>query len=356
MSRVLLNNHPHVLLYSRGRGRGHAVRDIGISAALRQISPGIRITLVSYATGLHAFREAGFEAIDADLPEFPAFSDNLVAAAKIIARTEPDIVIAQEDIAALVAAKVSNLPTLLETHWFPHPRACNRAAYRYADRILFMEESGLFEEPEEIRGRVRYVGPFVRPLNASPMNRDLYRKELCLGQDDFFLLVIPGSYPEDRSEICELVYDAFMILDCRHKRLRWIAGNDFHYVREKLPISSQVEIHVGHPEIHKWMIAADVLITKGTYNITKEADVLHVPTIVLSHHKNPADDTYAARSVHSTLLSANGLKSKELSALIQTKAATIRSTDPVNDSNENRPGAELIAAEIVEFLASCTLG
>jgi predicted glycosyltransferase len=334
-----------VLFYSKGRGRGHAVRDIAIAEELVKITGKLDISFASYATGADAFREAGKKVIDLGLPEFPSFPESVLCAARFFNCFRPKVVVAQEEIAALTAAKIYDIPTIFQTHWFPPERSCNRSAYQYADHVLFTEEAGLFREIKEVAGRVKYVGPVMRELTACPSRRHAYRAELGLDANDLFILVMPGSHPERQSNICTLIVNAFKELQSEGKnKITWVAGTNYAVVSRQTPKTDEWGVVRYSPETEKWMVASDLLITKGTYNITREAEILRVPSVAITHGVNPVDDVFADKMSLCDLIRVEDIMSSDLAAIIKRKLD--KSSDregKISQVNGARKAAETLA-------------
>ncbi len=154
---------PEILFFSRGRGRGHAVPDMAILDQFRRLSSEADVRFVSYGTGAATLRQAEHSVIDLALPDDARFLDVLVRASRVIHRLKPRFVFAHEEFAALPAAKTFGVPTLLLVDFF-RPVDIWLESLRFADRVVFLERRGLFPEPPQAKGRVRYVGPVVRPL------------------------------------------------------------------------------------------------------------------------------------------------------------------------------------------------
>ena len=155
-----------------------------------------------------------------------------------------------------------------------------------------MEKEGLFPEPKQVRGRVTYVGPVLRQFHYRRNDRESVRAELGLGPRDRLILVLPGSPPEHATPICDLVFGAFRELASSNLQVIWVAGKDFAQVVSFSSESRQVKVLEHEPRLDRLMVAADLAITKGTYNIGRELVALGVPSISLSRY-NDIDDLFA---------------------------------------------------------------
>ena len=168
------------LFFTRGRGRGHAVRDLAIAQQLRVLNPAVKLAFASYDLGYATFIESGEFAHDLRFEERNPFPATVVRAAALIKSLMPRLVVAQEEPAALVAAAVCDIKALFTTSWFSRSSNERYQALEYAHRILFMEEPGLFLVPQELKARVHYCGPVLRPMNSDPAAASVFRSALGL--------------------------------------------------------------------------------------------------------------------------------------------------------------------------------
>lgn len=338
-----------ILFFSRGRGRGHATRDVAIAEALRHLAPRIDIAFASYDSGADSFRSSGESVFDLNLPESNLFTETVVRAGLLMRRTTPKIVVAQEEPAALVAGKVFELRTIFTTHWFPTPNRIGAHALNHADTIVFMEDQGIFDEPPQVRGRVVYCGPVLKRFKHDPTDRLLIRKELGLAPASVLLLVLPGSPPESREPIFELVTKAFGKLGNTSKRLLWIAGDDYLELSERASSMSEIDVIRWTRDIDRLMIASNLIITKGTYNIGREAMALGKPSISITHEFNRIDDIYSRRWPTNLSFRAAMTSPSELAIAISdaiSRSEFIKPDKSLLQSN----GAQLVARILLERL------
>lgn len=287
-----------ILFVSRGRGRGHATRDLAISVELRRLLPGVRIAFCSYSVGRTVFAAAGETVYDLNLPENNRFTETIIRTAEVISALRPALVVAQEEPAALVASSVHRTSAVFTTHWFPVRKRITTEALQHAKRILFMEDAGIFAEPTEVQGRTIYCGPVLRPFAPSPSSPEAYREGLGLQTDCLFVLVLPGSPPEHREPIFDLVMKAFSQLSAPRRRLLWLAGGDFQEIAARSANMPDVTVIEFSHQIDALMLASDIVLSKGTYNTTRETMAHGRPCIVLSHGYNWVDDFFAQRWPH----------------------------------------------------------
>lgn len=133
--------------------------DMAIVEDLRKIRDDVDVRFVSYGTGAATLTERGYPVIDLGLPEANPALETIVLAAQVIGSLEPRLVVAREEFAALPAAKIFGLPAVMISDWFKERSAYSMQTLGYADEVIFLGEPGAFEEPEQAKGRVRYVGP-----------------------------------------------------------------------------------------------------------------------------------------------------------------------------------------------------
>src|SRR5213593_5155940 len=137
----------HILFFSRGRGRGHAVPDIEIFRALETMRSDVDVRFVSYGTGADTFRAFGISLIDLGLPDSGGVVDTSVLAGKLIGWLNPDLVVSHEEFPAIPAAKIFDKRSLVLTDWFLESEGYAMHSLKFADEILFLGQEGVFSEP-----------------------------------------------------------------------------------------------------------------------------------------------------------------------------------------------------------------
>lgn len=279
-----------VLLFSRGRGSGHAIPDIAIVEELRKLRDDVDLRFVSYATGADTLTERGHNVIDLNLPERNPVLETMVRAAKVIARLRPQLVVSHEEFGALPAAKIFDLPAVMITDWFVEPEKFSMQTLQYADEIVFIDDPGIFEEPRYVAGRVQYVGPVLRPFEYSRADRERARRELDLPDDAVVISVLPGNWAtEAREPVYDLLMPAFQRLEAPKKNLIWIAGADQEMLAEKTNDIPGVLIREKDWRMDRLMVASDLAITKTNRKTSMELAALGIPSISLSNGSNPVN-------------------------------------------------------------------
>jgi UDP-N-acetylglucosamine:LPS N-acetylglucosamine transferase len=309
-----------ILFFSRGRGRSHAVQDMEIARHITGLDCDIQIRFVSYGTGADTLERAGVRHVDLDMPDTNPIHETLILAGKLIGWLQPDLVMSHEEFIVLPAAKIFDKPTMLLTDWFTGPAKPSMTTLPYADRILFLDSAGHFEEPECVRGRVEYVGSVVRELRYSRKDRAKARAELNLPQDSFLVVVLPGSSREEDSPSLELVFDAFKALPLQPKHMMWVAAADYEPVSSRMANESNVIVKDYAPDFDAWIAAADVAITKGTRSTMRELDRLGLPSITLNNIENPIDKI-RARTFSNNVALPELATGSDLAALLLKAAA-----------------------------------
>lgn len=322
------------------------MQDMSIARHLRALNDKIEIRFVSYGTGADTFARAGEHHIDLDFPDKNPILETLVVAGKLIGWLDPDLVVAHEEFIALPAAKIFDKPTVLLTDWFTDPAKPTMTTLPFADRILFLDEPGIFEEPEAARGKVEYVAAVVRELRYTREDRLRARQEIGIPVDVFLLLVLPGSLREEASPAADLVLAAFDRLPYEPKQLIWVAGADSEQLIVRAGMRPNVTILDFAPEVDRLMVAADVAITKGTRTTMQELTALCVPSVSLHNEANEIDNVRAPRFPYNLAAGASA-GPEEIASLIRQsadRATPPRATDTAGGSACARALLRLVQA------------
>jgi hypothetical protein len=343
-----------VLFFSRGRGRVHAESDIAISGELTRLRAGARIRFASYGTGVEVFNEAGIGVIDLGLPEQNDPIETLVLSARVIGYMRPKLVVAHEEFAALPAAKVPGTPAVLVTDWFAEDTNFGMSLLSYADEILFLDKKGVYEEPTQAEGRVRYASPVLRDFTCKTADRTHARHELGLPADATVVSVIvpPGRRIERVAPVFDAVLDAFLLLPSAPKRLVWLAGEDAEVLRIATRGLQDVIVKENEQPFDRLMVASDLAITKGNRNIVMELAVLGIPTISITHHLNRIDDFRTPQIDTNKTVPFEDLDAARLCKLMQENlAAGSRRSNDFGDWKDGRSDVAQRLAEILSTLA-----
>jgi UDP-N-acetylglucosamine:LPS N-acetylglucosamine transferase len=279
-----------LLFFSRGRGSGHAIPDIAIARELQKLRPDVEVRFVSYATGARTIEAHQFPLFDIDLPEAGSVTHMTVVAGQLVGRLDPGLVVAHEEFAAIPAAKIFGKTTVFLTDFFVEPEQLEMQALKYADRVLFLGNRGLFDEPPWVQGKVDYVGRVLREFDYTRLDRLRARRELGLDETAAVIAVLPGSWTESTAPILELVAQTFVDLDVASKRLVWVAGEDYDLVRERLRNNPEALVVRRDWQMDRLMAATDVAITKANRMTVLELDSLGIPSVALSPKVNRIDD------------------------------------------------------------------
>ena len=321
------NSQSGVLYFSRGNGRAHAITDMAILKVLAVLCRDLEFLVVSYATGADTFRQNGHPVVDLDLQEHPTIFEILISAGKIIEKVKPRAIVSHEGFMVLPAAKILDIPTVLITHWFSHPHHSFMLALEYADKVVFIEEPGLFKEPPSVRGKVDYVGPAVRDFSYTRVDRSRARRELELSDNSLIILLMQGSSPESWVPILDSVVSAFTLLKIKDKHLIWLAGDDYAAIQNRLKERPDITVKDVDWQIDRLMVASDLVITKATYNTTIELTALGIPSIAILG-KNPLqsrlDEVFLKRNPKTAILKAGDLSSRRLGVCMRRSLSLSR--------------------------------
>jgi len=301
-----------ILYFSRGRGRGHAIQDIGIGRSLEAMRPDVEVRFVSYGTGAETFRAFDISLIDLGLPDFGGVVDTSVLAGKLIGWLQPELVVSHEEFPAIPAAKIFDKRTLVLTDWFMEAEGYAMNSLKYADQILFLGQAGVFPEPPGIHERVRYLGSVLRPFRYGRGDRRQARQELEIPEDAVVVSVFPGSWLEVDTPLLDAVLEAFQALEADTRRLIWLAGADYACVQQAMAGRPDVLVLEKYWDTDRLMVASDVAVTKTNRKTVFELQHLGVPVIAVSYGLNAGDDC-AVAALHSVVrVSGRQLTGKEL--------------------------------------------
>lgn len=347
-----------VLFFSRGRGRGHAVPDCALAAEMCRLRDDVDLRFVSYATGAETFEELGHTVIDLDLPENNPLFETLIRATRVIGWLKPSLVIAHEELPALAAAKILELPTVYLADWFGKPDDIRTGLLAYADEILFLDDAGIFTEPMQAAGRVHYVGPVLRPFCYTRQDRLRARQELGIPADQTVISVLPGSWTEEKAPIFDLVLAAFDLIPDRSKTLIWIAGEDHATLENRTRDRTGIVIQKQEWQMDRLMVATDAAITKATRITSMELAALGIPSISLSHGLNRIDDIRIEHIPSNTALQAKDVDAGTLAnAIASTLHSPQRPPVPASEVSDGTEGRTLAAERLawhVERIARTT--
>jgi hypothetical protein len=301
----------HVLFFSRGKGRGHAVPDAAIADDLRALVPGVTITFVSYSTGAATLKGLGWSVVDLDLPEDHVPWESVVRVLPILQRVEPALVVAHEEFAVVPVAKGLGVPVVYLTDWFLGADSLPMQALKHADEVVFLDEAGYQDVPAYLSRQITYVGPVLRKFPSPPQTRWECRDALGIPRRSPLVVVVPGSsalHSEALAPIADVVLDGFDALETSDKRLVWVAGDrDRERLATRCASRPDVRILKPHDAILTTMGAADVVLTKGNRITVLEAQALGIASVSISSGNNPLDDNRVCRVPTNIALRARGL-------------------------------------------------
>jgi UDP-N-acetylglucosamine:LPS N-acetylglucosamine transferase len=306
-----------VAFFTRGWGRGHAVPDMAIVGRLLNEATDVDLRFVSYGTGSRTLRSNGYDVLDLELPDMNPFLDTIVGAIDALRSLHPELVIAHEEAAALIAARGFSIPSLFITDFFQDPSMLSMRAVEYAREVLFVGEPHVFTEPPYLAHKTNYLGAVLRPFSYSINDRTRARAELGLPTNCMLISCMPGSWSEAACPIADLLVGAFDLISQQKKHLVWLAGNDYDRLSRKYGDRSDLTIKQEDWTIDRLMVASDIVITKSNRVTLRELNVLGVPSIALSHGVNWPDDVIAARIKTSLFMDAKKVNKQDLARQIE---------------------------------------
>lgn len=364
--RQQLNRTPAgpLLWLVRGRGTGHARACLAISQAISQttlqttlqttaqaIPPyaPLPMLFVSYGSGAQHLRAAGLTDItteyensalanlpspgqpllvDLQLPDQPNQFAVAAALPKLLATFRPRLLVSHEEFDAPAAAQLRGLPCLFLTDWFTSPDDWFMRSLALAQELLFLDEPGHFPEPPSLAGKVRYLGPLLRPFAPAPgITADPAAARRLFGVPPSALLVTlfirPGRRTEQVAPLLALLQQALRLLPNAHL--------------------------LDDPD--DWasaMAASDLALTKGNRDLVLELLRANLPTVTISHGLNPIDDQRIRHLPNHRLLSAHGLTPQHLAHQLRELWQSPRPPSPLPPailSNSALSTCALAAAE-----------
>jgi hypothetical protein len=301
-----------ILMISRGRGRGHAIPDMAIASRVVALRPNVQFQFVSYNMGAQTYRSCGYEVLDLGLPENPSLFEMIITYTRLLTSGERKLVVAHEEFAALIAAKILELPSLFITDFFTDAASSAMQALRYASEIIFTSDRGLYTEPPHLRGKVSYVGPAIRHFNYKLEDGFRARMELGIPQNAVVAFFQPGTWTEARFPLAELLLTAWDLVQKETKRLIWLAGDDYERLRHQYDSRADLILLKEDWNIDRLMAASDILITKANRMTVYEAAALGLPSISLSTLANWPDDVAVDNIVSNAALRVPSLTPQQL--------------------------------------------
>ncbi len=300
-----------ILFFSRGKGRGHAIPDAAIANELAVLEPTLDVTFVSYSVGAATLKDLGQNVIDLKLAEDNPIWDTLLRITPLLQERRPAFVISHEEFCVPPLSKAFGLPNVFLTDWFANSDSIQMQALKYADRVVFLDEPGIYDEPPYLSGGVLYAGYVLRPLHSTGSDKAQSRTALQLPEHSTVILVSPGGaamHSEARAPIFDLVLGAYDLLDVGDKRLLWVAGDpDYSSLVEMSRDRHDLIILKPHYNFTPTIMAADAVITKANRLPLFECEALGIPSISISYGHNPVDDYRVSHIRTNIALRARGL-------------------------------------------------
>jgi len=282
------------LLYlSRGRGFGHAMRDLLILKNLKKENVDFQIKLVSYAQGYTYLKNNGCEVqnLNLRLEEEHGLKASF-RLESLILQLKPDLIVSDEVFNVFPISKKFNIPSILITNWFcesiskDHPLI---PAVKKADHIIFADKKEFHEIPPDLSVPISFVGPIIKEFNYILKDKEKAREKLGLDNKDIVILVTPGSTSEDGRELLELSAKVFKKINRNNLKMIFLTGELYKEYLEKFKDEDKIIIKPFEREMDRLMVASDLVICKGTLSTTWELIFLGIPSISIAHLDNPVD-------------------------------------------------------------------
>lgn len=284
-----------ILFFTWGRGWGHAIRDMVIIASLQRGEKSIRIGIISSEGGYQAYQAYGYECKEIKVPSGEEeWKWYLEVNEYLDEWGVPNLIVSDEHFGALTVAEELKVPSVFITDWLPFGQY-NRpefvATFDQAEAIIYPGYQSSTPVPEQLSGKVHFVGPIVRGNPFLQITRSQLKSEVGLKPDIPLILLMGGGTPENQRYFSTCIHAVERIKE--EVQLVVIAGK----LKENLnqEISSRVTVLSHTTEIQKYMAASEVVITRAGHTTLWELAVYAIPsiTIPIPTESNPMQEIHA---------------------------------------------------------------
>lgn len=323
---------------------------MAITAELPRFIPNIDVHFASYATGAETFRSRKRAVVDMRLPEENSYFPTLFAAQNVILDLRPDVVLAHEEFAAIIAAKITGIPAIFVSAWLPPAASIGGASLSYADSIVLLERPGIFPPLEPSEARLRFAGPLVRKMDYTRKDCAQARSDLAIPQDAQVVLVANGGWAsEAKAPTAATILSAFRELNHPGKLLLWLSGREHEALASMTAGMPDVRLLGQTDRMDVLLAASDLVITKANRGTVMEAANMGLPTISLSYGLNPIDDILVTRLRSNLQLNAHATDGPTLRQYIEQILSDpeLSNPAPLGLEGSTERAAKIIAEEIV---------
>jgi hypothetical protein len=302
-----------VLIVSSGRSCGDAYLSLATAELLYQANPDWHLSLASYSIGYEILKDSQWNVYNIGFTERDQYLSSLFKARDLILEVAPDVVLSYEEYAVLPAASLASVPSIFIGASFPPDGGVRAESLTHASSVIIMQNAGLFPFPKCLTIRPIYVGQCVRSFKHAVTQKELLRREWGLGSSSVILAVLTdGSASEKSTPMIDIVLSAFLGMSIEDRHLYWLSHKDYEYVKSKIRGIHGVNVLKSVEPIERLICMSDVVITKGSYEITMDCAALGVPSISLSAFQSPIDDFLVPRFHNNIALSLRATYSDTL--------------------------------------------
>lgn len=313
-----------IAIFSRGKGRGHTLPAIGVGETMRKIDPNLEIVFISYGTGARFFRQMQIEVVDLNLADDNQYLVALFRCLEVLRELRPDVVVAQEEFAAIPAAKSLGIPVIYWSSWMPVVSGYAMDSLTYADSAVITENPGIFPRAPGMNGKIRYTGPMIRDVAYHSENRAMARASLGIELNKSLVTILgSGGIGESKSPLIRVYAEALEMLGTNWST-HWVAGKDQELVQEAFGGRDDVFVYDFIDPIARLMAASDVVLTKGTRGASLDAAAVGVPSVSLSYGWNPIDDILVPRIQGNIALNARAVDGSTLASYLRLASSQKR--------------------------------
>ncbi len=287
---------PSILFITRGFGMGHATRDMAIAAELQKLSPDLRISFASYADGLKAFQLNQVEVLDLQLSPLGKNFERVPRIGRLIQETQPDLVVADEELFALPLCEIFDIPSVFVTNWLVGENVVSHISFLLnTQHVIMADFEDSFMVPRWLTAPVSFVGPICREFPFQDRTKQALRQELGLRSAAKLIIATAGGGD---------IADFWFFHTCAYALSRLsedvqailVVGSLYHtFEFAQYNLAPHVQFTDHLPDLPQYFAASDLVITRGGHTTLWELAILGTPSLCIPHPPflDPLNERYA---------------------------------------------------------------
>jgi len=268
----------------------HAARALAVAEALRRRGLDSAVTFASWADGKACLQMHGVQCLDLEMPPFSRADEKIVKAGRAIQEAKPGFVFCDEVLAALLAAKIFDIPAVYMTNWIPEQESERDAEFILAaDEILVADLEDGFIVPYWLRDvPVRFVGPVLRLPDMKPGGKAKMKQAEQVPADSPYVLITAGGGADPDIAFHRTAAAGTKALEPSAHTLA-IMGAIYRVHRDLceafqrlLPYLRMVEFL---PDLYERLPAFDLAICRAGHSTLWELALSGVPAVCIPHSR-----------------------------------------------------------------------